>query len=37
MTSTALPELASIMMMLSVFALMFVAANVVARGRGHRD
>ncbi len=37
MTSTALPELASIMMMLSVFAFMFLVANVVARVRGYRD
>lgn len=37
MTSTALPELASVLMMLSAFAFMFVAANVVARARGYRD
>lgn len=37
MTSTALPELASVMMMLSVFAFMFLVANVVARARGYRD
>ncbi len=37
MPDTAMPELASVLMMLSVFASMFLVSNVVARVRGYRE
>ncbi len=37
MPSHALPELADVAMVLSFFLLLFIATNLLARARGHRD
>ena len=37
MPAHTLPELADVAMVLSFFALLFVATNLLARAKGHRD